>query len=270
MFPPLKKIHMNIGYQMDSLNAATGSPRSVRRRTSRLRRKSIKRNNVPSLSSSSFSGSGPPPPPLMNDHKALTAYIMDQMAMMQLSQQQQSTTGSLETSSGTTCPSLAKLYTSYLPNFMWYQPTAADSSPSSMIRPTSLCSGTGITGDHQYLQPDMLNMFRMFGSYFVGSGHLFQDDDDDDDVRENKNVKNKRRSAFWVETIDEKDVENDSTVSEESTNSSYDESTTGSDYSDTCQIQKELIEKVIEDLRCSSQMMIMDPRILTDYKIRDK
>ena len=255
---------------MDSLKAAMGSPRSVRRRTSRLRRKSIKKNHVPSLSSSSFGSSGPPPP-LMNDHKALTAYIMDQMAMMQL-QQQQSTTGSLETPSGT-CPSLAKLYTSYLPNFMWYQPTAADSSPSSMIRPTSLCSGTGITGDHQYLQPDMLNMFRMFGSYFVGSGHLFQDDEDDDDhVRENKNVKNKRRSAFWVETIDENDGENDSIVSEESTNSSYDESTTGSDCSDTtpCQIQKELIEKVIEDLRCSSQMMIMDPRILTDYKIRDK
>mmetsp|Transcript_8848 Transcript_8848/g.14312 ORF Transcript_8848/g.14312 Transcript_8848/m.14312 type:complete len:187 (+) Transcript_8848:3-563(+) len=178
------------------------------------------------------------------------------MAMMQL---QQSIAGPLDSPSGSS-PSVAKLYTCYLPNFMWYQPRASDSSSSSMIRPTSLCSGTGITGDHQYLNPDMLNVLSTFGSYFLGSGYLFQDDNENKD-------NSKRRTAFWVETIDENDGEDDS-MSEETNNSS--DSSTSSDCSDSCQIQKDLIERVIEDLRCSQLMMTMEQKIRPGYEIRDK
>jgi len=174
--------------------------------------------------------------------------------MMQLQEE-------FETASGTV-PSSAKLYTSYLPNFMWFQPKAADQSPSSMIRPTSLCSGTGITGDHHFLHPDMLNVFSTFGSYFLGSGHLFQDDHEN-------NANNKRRSAFWVETIHEDDDEYDSMS--EGTNDSC-KSAASSDCSDSHMPQKELIDKVINELRCSQMMMTttMEPQIGPGYEIRDK
>jgi len=239
MFPPMKKLHQNLGYQMDSLKAAIGTPRSVSRRTRRLR-KSIKQNKKNARRSLSYSF-GSSDPPQLNDHTALSAYVMDQMTML-----------GIETPG---VSSLSNLYTSFLPNFMWYQPIAADSSPSSMIRPTSLCSGTGITGDHQYLQPDMLKVFSHFGSYLVGSGHLFDD--------ELGTANNKRRSAFWVETIDEEDSMS------EASNSSYesiDSSSSDSD-SDTCKMQKDLLEKVIEDLRCSQ--IKMGPRLMPNYKIRD-
>lgn len=138
-------MHSNIGYQMDSLKASIGNPRSISRRTRRLLRKSKKKrnNNMSLLSSSlvSLGSNSEPPPSLLDDHEALSAYIIDQMAMMQMQQQ---TNGTSESLSGGTSPSLANLYTSYLPNVMWYQPIAADSSPSRMIRPTSLCSGTGM------------------------------------------------------------------------------------------------------------------------------
>lgn len=249
MFPPFKKLHTNIGYQLDFLKAAIGPPRNKSRKS--RRRKLIKSEFAPSLTSSFTSL--PSVPPTLNDPQALSAYIVEQMAILQT---QHEIEGSSEPSFGTS----AKLYTCYLPNVMWYQPVAADSSISSMIRPTSLCSGTGITGDQQYLHPDMLNVFHMFGSYLLGSGHLFQDDGEND-------ANHKRRSAFWIETIHEGDAEDDNSESEE-TNSSY-ESITGSDGSDRGQMQKDLIERVIEDLRCSQMMMTKVPRIMPEYEIRD-
>lgn len=249
MFPPFKKLHTNISYQLDFLKAAMGPPRNKSRKS--RRRKLIKSDFAPSPTSSFTSLPGIPP--TLNDPQALSAYIMEQMAIIQT---QQEIEGFPESSFGTS----AKLFTGYLPNFMWYQLVAADSSVSSMIRPTSLCSGTGITGDQQYLNPDMLNVFHMFGSYFLGSGHLFQDDGEND-------ASHNRRSAFWIETIPECDAENDSSESEE-TNSSY-MTIAGSDGSDSGQMQKDLIERVIEDLRCSQIMMTKGPRIWPEYEIRD-
>lgn len=182
---------------------------------------------------------------------------------------------------------------------MWYQPTGDE-----MIRPTSLCSGTGITSGKQYLEPQMLNVFQLFGSYFNSVNHLFQDDDDDGDddnkkdpgtstkqhrgsvlthkgsVLSNKNV---RRSAFWVETIDEEEYGeySSSSASDATSNDSVDSSSTDSDEGsdddrDTLEMQKELIEKVIGDLRASQVMMspmtMTSPgtKIKSTYKMTDK
>jgi len=228
----------------------------------------------PSITSSftSLRSGSQQPPPQLTDQKALTAYIIEQMAMMQ-SQQESGTNAEPSSSSG---EAAKKLHTAYLPNFMWYQPVAADSSPSGMIRPTSLCSGTGITGDQQYLQPDMLSVFNTFGSYFLGSGHLFQEERGGDDTGKSAIISaNKRRSAFWVETINEQDVESSDSESSGSASeiesSSVDESTVESLESSgpSNQMQKEIVEKVIEELR-RSKLITTNPLILQDYTIRDK
>jgi hypothetical protein len=197
-------------------------------------------------------------PPNVNDHEALAAYIMDQMELM--SSSQRTPAGSSE---GAVRPRLTEIYTSYLPNYLWFQPIAADRA-DNMIRPTSLCSGTGITGGSQYLQPEMLKMFSVFGSYLLGSGHLFQDD------REGNAGSRRRRAAFWVDTIDEDDDEDDGTVADGSVGStSSDDGTAGSDDDDDPRrIQKEFIEKVILDLR-RSQMMMEHQHPMQDYKISD-
>ena len=290
----MKKLHANLFYQRDALKAAVGNPKSTRRRAKKVK-KSMKKSSI-AMSSSMFNPSalgysdsqdgvgdgGEPLPPLatpiqLNDHKALTAYIMDQVMQMQHRQSNMSDGSGVSSKH----PShFASMYTSYLPNFMWFQPIAADSSRSSMIQPTSMCSGTGITGDEQYLQPGMLNVFSHFGSYLLGSGHLFQEEDDDDSGKEvtakGGPTKNKRRAAFWVETIDEEDSMGSNAMS----NSSYesmgssdsDSSVECNNEGDTLQItQKAFIEKVIEDLRCSQLMMVEQPkRVMSDYKIADK
>lgn len=204
----------------------------------------------PSLSSPSL--------PDMNDHEALAVYIMDQMALM--SSSQQTTDGPSE---GAGRPRLSEMHTCYLPNFLWFQPVAAD--PTNKIRPTSLCSGTGITGGSQYLQPEMLKVFSVFGSYLLGSGHLFEDD------REG-HINNRRRAAFWVDTIDENDDEDDSADDASVKWSGSDDGTVGSDCDDPRRVQKEFIEKVILDLRRSQMMMEpkMEPKIMHDYKISDR
>ena len=121
--------------------------------------------------------------PSLDDRKAVTAYIMNRI------------TSSHDNSSVSKTTSGSKSHTAYLPNFMYYQFIAAD--PSSIIKPTSLCSGTGISGGDQYLQPDMLNVFGMFESYFVGAGHLFQENEDSDAEEE------PRRHTFYMEPIHE-------------------------------------------------------------------
>lgn len=267
---------------MDSLQAAVGNSRSSRHRARELK-KAVKKNKGKisnSLSSSLESSDQPPPPPsLMNDHKALTAYIMEQVTMMQ--QQQHQKTATILEPPGSR--SLAMIYTAFLPNFMYFQAIAADSSSS--MRPTSLCSGTGITGDEQYLQPDMLNVFSTFGSYFLGSGHLFQEESEatstlvtstPNTVKSKSSSKgnNARRSAFWVETIHEQDSmsDNDGASSKSNSSSDDDSSSDGSSSgSDSKQVQNDLLEKVIADLR-ASQMMMEPPgaRVMSNYEIRDK
>lgn len=121
--------------------------------------------------------------PNLGDRKAVATYIMNRI-----------TSG--ESASVTQISSFdAKRHTSYLPNFMYYQFIAADKD--SIIKPTSLCNGTGITGGDQYLQPDMLGMFEMFGSYLVGAGHLVVDNSDGESNDEPK------RTAFYMEPIHE-------------------------------------------------------------------
>ena len=103
---------------------------------------------------------------LSSDHKALAECIIDQVNKLQQRQ-------SCESLDGSPLPT-NELCTAYLPNYMYYQSIAAD--PTTMILPTSLCSGTGITNDHQHMKPDMLNVLSDFESYIVGSGHLFRED----------------------------------------------------------------------------------------------
>ena len=113
---------------MSDLKAAIGNPRSISRRERKLNKtmkKSLKKSSLKSSGDSvggaSFTSFGSSLPPQINDHKALSAYIIAQMEVLQEQQQL------LEASD---IPSVATLYTSYLPNYMWYQPTAG-SSPST-------------------------------------------------------------------------------------------------------------------------------------------
>lgn len=299
MFPPLKNIHTNVGYQMDSLKAAVGNPRSIARRARKLKKSVKKRLSLRSSWGSedgTDSGSPPeplPPPPQLSDREALAAYIMEQVALMQSQRQQRrfsETTGS--SGDGALLPggvgsSLANLYTSFLPNYMYFQPVAAEGT-ENMIRPTSLCSGTGITGDQQYLQPEMLGVFSAFGSYLIGSGHLFEEEEEAGSGGGGGGggaKSKKRRAAFWVETIHERDNEDEaddsvfggdgaSSDGSGSDGSDCASSSNGSVSSDSCGVQKEFIERVIDDLR-RSQMMAEQPnsnspRVMSDYEIRDK
>ena len=219
---------------MEAMKSAIGNPKSMSRRIRRVSKSAKMRS--PSITSSLGSSSRSPN---VNDHEALAAYIMDQMAHMSSSQRD------------------SESYTCYLPNFMWFQPIAAD---RTVMRPTSLCSGTGITCGGQYLQPEMLKVFSVFGSYLLGSGHLFQDDGEG-------GANNRRRAAFWVDAIDENDDE-DETADGSVDSTSADDGTAGSDGDDDPRrIQKEFIEKVILDLR---RTQMSEPKIMHDYKISDK
>lgn len=269
---------------MSDLKAAIGNPRSISRRERKLNKtmkKSLKKSSLKSSGDSvggaSFTSFGSSLPPQINDHKALSAYIIAQMEVLQEQQQL------LEASD---IPSVATLYTSYLPNYMWYQPTAG----SSPFKPTSLCSGTGISSGAQYLQPEMLSVFQVFESYFLGSAHLFDDDDDDGEedcsaskLKGSTNSNKFRRSTFWVEPIEEGMNEDSSYMSAASSDDSFDSSSSNSDSDsssseqDTFDIQKQLVEQVIGDLRASQMQMSMMTKVesskqskMRDYKIKDK
>jgi len=178
----------------------------------------------------------------------MSKFILYQMALLQSQQ-----TG--DGSSITTNVTPRSFYTSWLPNYMWYQTIAGDAS--SVMRPTSLCSGTGITRDEQYLNPEMLKVFEMFSTYFVGSKHLFQEEDEDND----DSAANMRRS-YWMDTIEEidsadesseKSTSSDSELSEES-DMVYELGEVGSadidQFVDT-EKQIEILQTVINDLRKS-------------------
>jgi len=311
-FPSLRKLHRNLEYQMEELGAATALPPGSKSCKVRRRKKITRKNSVSSSLTSSLGSINSVPPTQPNHPEPATSYILDQMTTMtQLQQESTRSLASMLSDNDTT-----KLHTCYLPNFMWYQLRASDPSPSSMIRPTSLCSGTGIAKcEHHYLDPDMLNVLSTFGPYLLGSEHLFHDDDDDDDNDTDEDNdegsdnggkedrashryaegNNKRRSAFWVEAIDEQDdnveeINDASSASEEWTGEhdcngeeierwTSEEGTTaddddGSDCDDrdSLQVENELVEKMIDELRCSQMMMMtsaMEPRILPDYTMVD-
>jgi len=269
-FPPLKKLHSNIGFQMIALESAIGDPPSVRRKVRRRSTMSHSKEknmalamNLEKSQSSRSSFSSKVTSNVKEDRDALALALQEIQIMLMQSksswQRKKSATVAGSCTTSRTSLSTAE-YTLYLPNFMWFQPIAIHST-TNMIRPTSLCSGTGITGGNQYLQPEMMKMFSVFGSYLNGSGHLFNADDD--------TTNNSRRRAFWVDTIDENDDELESEVDDDDHgghNSSGDSACTdddddddegsmGSDVNDSlCMTQDELIEKVIIDLR-RSQMM---------------
>ena len=162
---------------MQSLKSAIGNPQSIMKRKSHQLINSGKNYISPSSVCLDHT-----PPNMMDDRRRLSVSIDEQMSLMEDIPQ------SHEAGSSSS-PHIFHQHSSYLPNIMWYQPDAADAT--TIMRPTSLCSGSGITARSQYLQPDMLDVFRMFGSYLVGSGHLFQDDQD------NNKTNNLRRSVFW-------------------------------------------------------------------------
>ena len=255
--PPFQKLHKNLGYQMDALNAAI--VRSTKSTSSKKKgMKKSKRMSQSTLTTSFNSGSSSTDNSnqsstlsLFHDSQALSKYILAQMAILQSKQ----TDGSTVNTNNMTPHSF---YTSWLPNYMWYQPIAADAS--SVMRPTSLCTGTGITGDEQYLNPEMLKVFEMFSTYFVGSKHLFQDDDgDDEEVDENANM----RRSYWMDTIEEIDSDDISSDSSSSSESASDESDmvyelsevgTGIDQFVDTEKQIEILQTVINDLKKSRLM----------------
>jgi len=258
--PPFQKLHKNLGYQMDALNAAivrtTKSPISKRQGLKKSKSKKLKASNFKSSQFSMSSGNSfmdssnqsSTMSNILNDSEAMSKFILSQMALLQSQQQ----TGDSSVNSNVTPRSF---YTSWLPNYMWYKTIAADAS--SVMRPTSLCSGTGITGDEQYLNPEMLKVFEMFSTYFVGSKHLFQEADEDDD----DNGAQMRRS-YWMDTIEEidsaeesseKSTSSDSEASDES-DMVYELGEVGSadidQFVDT-EKQIEILQTVINDLRKS-------------------
>jgi hypothetical protein len=251
--PPFQKLHKNLGHQMDALKAAIyrrpsqptrqqGSKKSKRLRASKLK------DSFSSMSSSGSSSFISSNLNTLNDYGTISKFLIAQMAMMQ--SQQNGDSGSLSISSNVTQQSF---YTSWLPNYLWYQPNAADST--SVMRPTSLCSGTGITGDEQYLNPEMLKVFQMFSTYFVGSKHLFQEVDEGN----NENCAKMRRS-YWMETIDE-EIDSDGEMSEVSSCSVsnvsdesdvvYELDNSGADINHFIDAERqiEILQSVIEDLR---------------------
>jgi hypothetical protein len=186
--------------------------------------------------------------PSLHDRKAVAAYIMNRIA----SHETASITKQLSAES--------KIHTAYLPNFMYYQFIAADSD--SIIKPTSLCSGTGITGGDQYLKPDMLNMFGMFGSYLAGSAHLFQDDDSDDDKP--------ARSTFYMEPIHEDEsLAGSSATTNGLSNADSDDELLISARSNTpgAQLSIELLESIISELK-QGQMQEMPKYVMNSIEKR--
>jgi hypothetical protein len=187
--------------------------------------------------------------PSLDDRKAVAAYIMNRI-------------NSHETSSLSKLPAAdAKTHTAYLPNYMYYQFIAADKD--SIIQPTSLCHGTGITGGDQYLQPDMLSMFGMFGSYLVGAGHLFQDDSESNDDRP-------RRSTFYMEPIheDESVAESSATSTRLSNGDSEEDDLFVSARSletPAAQLSIELLESIIDELK-AGQMQGMPSYVISSPK----
>jgi len=214
VIPSLKKLHKNLLLQMDSLGTNLRQVRLTGRKKHRLSnasnrhmRDSAFEGSIISTNSNTSGGSFAPSP---NDAKAVDGFIDKQMGRSNLPLQPSSCMRSslitispsvsiTQTSSHKSQATSTKHYTAYLPNHMWYQFSAGD--PSSQIRPTSLCSGTGITGGQQYLDRQMLDVFDMFGSYFVGAFGTFKDDEDGNENPKKSN----RRAAFWMESIDEED-----------------------------------------------------------------
>jgi len=182
---------------------------------------------------------------ILNGTDAMSKFIMSQMAFVQSQQ-------TVDCTSITSNVTPRSIYTSWLPNYMWYQTIAADKS--TVMRPTSLCSGTGITGDNQYLNPEMLKVFEMFSTYFVGSKHLFQDGDDDNDGA-------KMRRSYWMEKIDEIDSDDEMSESSSSSDSEvsdesdmvYELADVGADIDQFVDTEKqiEILQSFINDLRRS-------------------
>lgn len=224
----------------------------------KLLRSCVQRTKLHQSKTKGFSGSftsntseltGTSDAPSLDDRKAVAAFIMNRI------------TSHETTSVAKSSPTESKTHTAYLPNFMYYQFIAADKD--SIIKPTSLCSGTGITGGDQYLQPDMLNMFGMFGSYFVGAGHLFQDDSDSDDKP--------GRSVFYMEPIHEDEsVETSSAKSSGLFNTdSDDELLISAQTLDTpgAQLSIELLESIISELK-QGQMQEMPKYVMSPKEKR--
>lgn len=244
--PPFQKLHKNLGYQMDALKAAivhsTKSPISKKvglKKSKKLRASNLK-GSMFSISSAGSTLDSSNRSSRLNDTDAMSKFVK-----MALRQSQQAGGGSSITSNVTS----HSFHTSWLPNYLWYQTIAADAS--SIMRPTSLCSGTGITGDEQYLNPEMLKVFVMFSTYFVGSKHLFQEVDDEDDDGA------KMRRSYWMDTIEEIGSDENSSSSESVSDESdmvyeLDELDADIDQFDA-EKQIKILQSVISDLR-KSQM----------------
>ena len=107
-------------------------------------------------------------------------------------------------------------FTAFLPNFLWYQPMSGDTS--SIIRPTSLCSGTGIGSGLKYIDPEMMAIFALFGNYLAGA--LSEEERNPASANGKDESFRPRRSVRWLNAIDEDD---DSDLDAESMHKSDDD-----------------------------------------------
>ena len=146
--------------------------------------------------------------PALDDREAIVQFFMKRMREasikdMQSKPHSRSDRGALD----------YQQFTAFLPNFMWYQPISEDAS--SIIRPTSLCSGTGIGSGLKYIDPEMMAIFSLFGSYFAGA----LSEEEEKTAASPNNAKKEtfypRRSARWLNTIDEGDDSESDTESKD-------------------------------------------------------
>ena len=135
--------------------------------------------------------------PALDDREAIVQFFMQRMREasvkdMQSKPYSRSDRGALD----------YQQFTAFLPNFLWYQPISEDAS--SIIRPTSLCSGTGIGSGLKYIDPEMMAIFALFGSYFAGALSEEEKAIASPSLAKEENFC-PRRSARWLNTIDEGD-----------------------------------------------------------------
>ena len=190
-------------------------------------------------------------PPLDN-REALVKFFMQRMREASLKDVQSKSHPSSGTQEGRSeqGPLGYQQFTAFLPNFLWYQPKSDDTS--NIIRPTSLCSGTGIGSGLKYIDPEMMAIFALFGSYFAGALSEADEMTASLNGREDENFST-RRSARWLTTIGE---DSDSESEDESVQIPEDgtleaggdlntEKANGMVFSDA---QMELIQNAIEEL----------------------
>lgn len=196
ILPSLKHLHESLKYHFVQSKAAgivEGSkfPRDDRKNSSGIANEG---NNESKKATPTAGASQQDALPALDDREAIVQFFMQRMKEASLEDanlKPRSDRGALD----------YQQFTAFIPNFLWYQPISEDAS--SVIRPTSLCSGTGIGSGLKYIDPEMMAIFALFGSYFAGA--LSEEEKAAASPKEKGENFCPRRSARWLNTIDEGD-----------------------------------------------------------------